>query len=127
MKSMTGFGRVSGQVGTKLSATIAAKSVNHRYLEVSVRLPESLWEFESAVRALAAERFSRGKIDVSVRTQRPPEAAPQVTLNRRVAESLVPQLQAMASDLGLSQVAGGDLLRLPDLIQVDTGDAALDE
>ena len=68
--SMTGFGRASGTLSARYTITVTAKSVNHRFLEVGVRLPEFLWELEPGIRAIASEAFSRGKLDVSVRVQR---------------------------------------------------------
>ena len=68
--SMTGFGRASGALSPRYSVAITGKSVNHRFLEATVRLPEFFWELEPAIRALASEIFSRGKLDISVRVQR---------------------------------------------------------
>ncbi len=48
---------------------VTTKSVNHRFLEVSVRMPEFFWELEPAVRAIASETFSRGKLDISIRVR----------------------------------------------------------
>ena len=68
--SMTGFGRSAGALSPRFHVAVTAKSVNHRFLETSVRLPEYLWELESLVRAIASEAFSRGKLDISIRVQR---------------------------------------------------------
>lgn len=68
MVSMTGFGRCQrrGRLGV---VTVEARSVNHRYLEVSCRLPEGWTALEDPVRALAEQRIRRGKVTVTVNRQ----------------------------------------------------------
>ena len=48
INSMTGFGRAAGAISQRYFVAVTAKSVNHRFLEASVRLPEYLWELEPA-------------------------------------------------------------------------------
>ena len=120
INSMTGFGRVSGAVSPRYFATVTTKSVNHRFLEVSVRLPEYLWELEAPLRAIASETFSRGKVDVSVRVQRTQHPEYNVRINHQIAGTVIPQLKSVAEELGLGHTfTGSDLLRLPDLLQVE--------
>lgn len=119
IRSMTGFGAASGTVGERLSISVSAKSVNHRYLEVFVKLPEFLWEMEPRIRALASDVFNRGKIDVMVRAQRLVEPEYQARVNRRIAQVLVPQLKSLMSEFRVAEsLTPSDLLRLPDLIEV---------
>jgi uncharacterized protein (TIGR00255 family) len=126
--SMTGFGRASGALSARYFATITSKSVNHRYLEVSVRLPEYLWDMESPLRALTSEMFSRGKLDLSVRIQRTQQPDFNVRINTQIADAVVPRLKAIAEELGLgSSLTGSDLMRVPDLLQVEPVDAEITE
>lgn len=127
VNSMTGFGRASATVGERFHVTVTAKSVNHRYLEVSVRLPEFLWDLESQVRAIASETMSRGKIDISVRTQRVKDPEWTVRVDQQIARALVPKLNDLVSEFGLHRMTAGDLLRVPDFIQVDASDSELDD
>jgi len=121
--SMTGFGRAAGALSTRYFVAVTAKSVNHRFLETSVRLPEYLWEAESLIRAIASETFSRGKLDISVRVQRTAQPEYNVRINAQLANTVVPQLKSIAEELGLgSTFSGGDLLRVPDLLQVEAVD-----
>jgi uncharacterized protein (TIGR00255 family) len=120
IQSMTGFGRASGPLSARYTITVTVKSVNHRFLETTVRLPEFFWELEPAIRAIAAEAFSRGKLDVSVRVQRTSQPEYNVRINSQIADTIIPKLRAMAEELGLeTQFSGGDLLRVPDLLQVE--------
>jgi uncharacterized protein (TIGR00255 family) len=117
---MTGFGRASGALSARWFVAVTAKSVNHRYLEVSVRLPEFFWELEPLVRAIAAETFSRGKLDISIRVQRTQQPEYSVRINGQIANSVIPQLKSIAEELGIGgSFSGSDLMRVPDLLQVE--------
>ncbi len=123
---MTGFGRASGALSPRYFATVTAKSVNHRFLEVSVRLPEYMWDMEAPLRALASEFFSRGKVDLSIRIQRTQQPDYSVRINAQIAGTVIPQLRAIAEELGLgSSLTGSDLMRVPDLLQVEPIDAEI--
>ena len=124
--SMTGFGRAAGALSSRYFVAVTAKSVNHRFLETSVRLPEYMWEAESLVRAIASETFSRGKLDISIRVQRTAQPEYNVRINAQLAGTVVPQLKSIAEELGLGTTfSGSDLLRVPDLLQVDAVDAEI--
>lgn len=126
MQSMTGFGRSAGALSARYFATITTKSVNHRFLEVSVRLPEYMWDMEAPLRALAGEFFSRGKVDLSIRIQRTQQPEYNVRINATIANAVIPQLRSIAEELGLgSSLTGSDLMRVPDLLQVEALDAEI--
>jgi uncharacterized protein (TIGR00255 family) len=126
--SMTGFGRAAGALSPRYFATVTTKSVNHRFLEVSVRLPEYMWDMEAPLRAIAAESFSRGKIDVSIRIQRTQQPEYNVRINTQIANTVIPQLRSIAEELGLgATLTGSDLMRVPDFLQVEPLDAEISE
>ncbi|MCH8552453.1 MAG: YicC family protein [Natronospirillum sp.] len=104
--SMTGFARVTGQLaGSPLSIEI--RTVNHRYLEVTPRVPEALRVAEPWLREAARQRLARGKVDVVVRWQQEGGPASDITVN-------LPRLQALrvALDEVAKAVPGG---REPDV------------
>ena len=124
--SMTGFGRASGALSARYFATVTTKSVNHRFLEVSVRLPEYMWDMEAPLRALASEFFSRGKVDLSIRIQRTQQPEYSVRINTQIANTVIPQLKSIGDELGLgTSLTGSDLMRVPDLLQVEAVDAEI--
>lgn len=126
ISSMTGFGRASGALSPRYFATVTTKSVNHRFLEVSVRLPEYMWDMEAPLRALASEFFSRGKVDLSIRIQRTQQPDYNVRINAQIANTVIPQLRSIAEELGLgATLTGSDLMRVPDFLQVETVDAEI--
>lgn len=124
--SMTGFGRAAGALSARYFATVTAKSVNHRFLETSVRLPEYMWDMEAPLRAIAAEVFSRGKLDLSIRIQRTQQPDYSVRINTQIANTVIPQLRSIAEELGLgASLTGSDLMRVPDFLQVEPIDAEI--
>ncbi|HYR27290.1 MAG TPA: YicC/YloC family endoribonuclease [Thermoanaerobaculia bacterium] len=127
IQSMTGFGRASGAISARYFVTVTVKSVNHRFLELGVRLPEYLWDMEAPLRALASEYFSRGKMDVSIRVQRTQQPEYSVRINTAIANQVIPQLKSIAAELGLGSFNGSDLMRVPDLLQVEALDSEVTE
>src|SRR5436853_6536917 len=124
--SMTGFGRAAGALSARYFVAVTAKSVNHRFLETSVRIPDYLWEAEAMVRGLTSETFARGKVDISIRVQRTAQPDYNVRINTQIANTVVPQLRALAEELGLgSTFSGSDLMRVPDLLQVEAIDSEI--
>ncbi len=121
--SMTGFGRAAGAISSRYFVAVTVKSVNHRFLEVSVRLPEYLWELETMLRQLATDTFARGKVDISFRVQRTEQPEYNVRINQDIADNVIPQLRKIAEALGLGHAfTASDLLRIPDLLQVEAVD-----
>lgn len=86
--SMTAFARqeVQSALGT---FTWELRSVNHRYLDISVRLPEELRFIEAQVRALVSRRLKRGKVDCALRYLAPSEAAVKFSLDEQLTRQLV--------------------------------------
>lgn len=124
--SMTGFGRAAGALSARYFATVTTKSVNHRFLEASVRLPEYMWDMEAPLRAIATEVFSRGKLDVSIRIQRTQQPEYNVRINTQIANTVIPQLRSIAEELGLgATLTGSDLMRVPDFLQVEAIEAEI--
>ena len=128
IRSMTGFGRSSGKVGERLLISVLCRSVNHRYLEVSVRLPESLWEVEPMIRNLASKTFNRGKLDVTIRAERLQDPEYEVRLSRNIADRVLPGLRSLLAEYDLdANLTASDLLRIPDLVQVHPRESELEE
>jgi uncharacterized protein (TIGR00255 family) len=126
IQSMTGFGRAAGALSPRYFVTVTTKSVNHRFLEASVRLPEYMWDMEAPLRAIASEVFSRGKVDVSIRFQRTQQPEYSVRINTQIANTVIPQLRSIAEELGLgATLTGSDLMRVPDFLQVEPIEAEI--
>ena len=123
IRSMTAFAAcerpaTGGQLGCELRA------VNHRYLELSLRLPEELRPIEAQLRERVARRVSRGKVDLSFRLR----AAPGARAALAVDEGLLDQLSMLARKLHPKfpdmRIDFVELLRFPGVVQEDAPDAA---
>jgi uncharacterized protein (TIGR00255 family) len=125
IRSMTGFGAAETELlGQKLSVEL--QSVNHRYCEISIRLPRSLSAFELPLRALLQRHFTRGKIHFQALWEGHEDPARRVALDRDRLRAVLADIRSVAKELGLSgQPDLGTLLALPDLWVQDA--AGLDE
>lgn len=116
--SMTGYGRAS-QVLEGKEITFEIRSVNHRFLECSVRTPRTYGYLEEKVRTYLKERVSRGKIDVNLGVVALTGADLRVEANRELAAAYVKELRATGAPLGLiDDLSLSTLLRFPDLFNV---------
>lgn len=122
IRSMTAFARADRHLdGASLAWEI--RSVNHRYLEVNPRLPDSLRALENAVRERCRAKLGRGKVDVTLRHQAD-ETNPEFELN----EALVKQLSQAARRVGdivlhPGQVNPLEVLRFPGVLSAREVDA----
>jgi uncharacterized protein (TIGR00255 family) len=116
MMSMTGFASVVRE-DAAAAVTVTLRAVNHRYLDLQIRVPPSLAALEPGVRAALQKRLSRGRVDVFVGVQHKTPPAVDVTLNLPLVEGLAAALAA-ARERGLVEGAlrPGDLLRLPQAV-----------
>jgi len=97
---MTGFGRAELR-GDTLVVTVEARSVNHRHLDVALRLPRALASLELDARKAVAARLERGRVDVSVQLTTVAGQAPQrVVTDAALAREYVAQARALAAALG---------------------------
>ena len=126
MNSMTGYGKgTAARDGREL--TVELKSVNHRFLDVSMRLPRILSCIEDPLRAAIGRRLSRGHIDVFVNYRNMRSDAKTVRVDAALLSAYVRAAKeantalALTDDLTLSNV-----LRLPDVTEIVTADEDTD-
>jgi uncharacterized protein (TIGR00255 family) len=122
ISSMTAFAR--GEAETPWGSLVwELKSVNHRYLELGLRLPEELRAIEPAVREACSARLNRGKVDVTLRLQLAGAAA-GIEIDeiqaRRVLDSAA-RLRALQP--GLAPIGEADVLRWPGVLKTPSPDA----
>lgn len=118
IRSMTGFGRAAFEFeGTPI--TVEVRTVNHRHLDATVRLPRMLSGLEPAVRKAAQAAFLRGKVDCSV--QLGAESRPQgtVQIDRDLARRYAAFAREWATETGAAEGLGaGELLALPGVARL---------
>ena len=104
LKSMTGYGK--GEATTPFgNFLVEIRSVNHRYGEVSVRMPRSFYPFENDVKRLAGSVLKRGKIDISVQWEETTAAHAVPQLDMAVAHAYYDAYSRLAKELNLPQDA----------------------
>ena len=116
--SMTAFGRFedSGDWG---QATWEIRTVNHRYLEMFIRLPEELRSLENTVRECISAKLGRGKVDCILRYEPADNAVNQIAINTQLANQLVAAAESL-SITGPSSINPVDVLRWPGVIEKET-------
>ena len=100
IKSMTGFGRCEVAENNR-KFTVEMKSVNHRYLDVNIKMPKKLNFFESAIRSELKNYISRVKVDMFISYEDLSENTSCVRYNKELAGEYLKYLRQMAEDFGL--------------------------
>ena len=115
IQSMTGFGRGEA-ANEKYKVTIEMKSVNHRYLDLSVRLPRKLNFYEPAIRNQVKEFAKRGKIDIFVSMEQLQENAESIQYNPQIAAAYLSGISQMADEFSIDgTIQAYQLARFPDV------------
>ncbi len=119
IKSMTGFGRneVSEE---KRKITVEIKSVNHRYLDVNIKMPKKLSFFEATIRTELKKYMQRGKVDVFIAYEDFTESNVCVKYNKELAAEYMSYLEKMAEDFGLdNDIRVSALSRYPEVLTME--------
>lgn len=125
LRSMTGFGRSSETIGD-LSITITLRSVNHRYLEIALRTPESLWELDQEVRSRITRRVQRGKFDVVLRARSDEGSGQRVRVNEQAVRDLRAAAERIDAEMGFSgAIDARSLLGLPGVVELQAEETEL--
>ena len=116
MYSMTGYGKGEAEINGR-SLIVELKSVNHRFLDLSVKLPRALIFAEEVLKKTVAARISRGHIDVFTTYSAPKDQA-DLALNADVAESYLAMSNTLRERFGISDdCTTSALLRIPGVVE----------
>lgn len=127
IKSMTGFGRCE-IVENNRKFTVEMKSVNHRYLDVNIKMPKKLNFFESAIRSELKNYISRGKVDIFITYEDFSESTSGVRYNKEVAEAYLRYLRQMAQEFGLDDdIRVSTLSKYPEVFTMEEQDIDQEE
>ena len=119
IKSMTGFGRCEIQKGSR-KFTVELKSVNHRYLDVNIRMPKKLNFFETAIRTLLKTYANRGKVDIFITYEDLSQSQVSVKYNAALAAEYLKYLKQMAVEFGLeNDIRASTLSRYPEVFTME--------
>ena len=118
IKSMTGFASLTRD-DERGAIAVTIRSVNHRFLDLQLRLPPSIADVEPRLRGLVQKHLARGRVEISVSLQLRQPAAPQVELNEEFAQALAAAVQqARSRGVITGELTASDLLRLPQALSI---------
>ncbi len=119
IKSMTGFGRAE-MVTSERRITVELKSVNHRYLDLSIKMPKKLSFLEGAVRNLLKTYMQRGKVDVYITWEDYTLNTGALKYNRELAGEYLAYLKQISDEFGLEfDVRASTLSRYPEVLTME--------
>lgn len=119
IKSMTGFGRCEVQEAER-KIVVEMKSVNHRYLDVNIKMPKKLNFFEAAIRSELKNYIQRGKVDLFITYEDYTESNVCVKYNKELAAEYFSYLNQMAEDFSLdNDVRVSCLSRYPEVFTME--------
>jgi uncharacterized protein (TIGR00255 family) len=118
IKSMTGFASLTHE-DDRATIGVTVRTVNHRFLDIQLRMPQALADFEPRVRALLQKRLARGRVELAVTVQQRTVTTPTVELNEDFANALSAAIdRARERGLVTGTLTPGDLMRMPQAITV---------
>jgi uncharacterized protein (TIGR00255 family) len=118
IKSMTGFATVTRE-DDRATIGVTVRALNHRYLDLQLRVPQSLAAIESEVRALVGRRVARGRVELNLSLQLRQTPGVDVEFNEDFGRALEAALErARARGLVAGALTPGDLLRMPQAITI---------
>lgn len=123
LRSMTGYATATTRENST-AVTVTLKSVNHRFLDLNLKIPAELDSLESRIKQAIRGKLSRGHVDVSVSLER--EGAVEVHFDRGLVRGYLDAFHRLQEDFGLTQGPdlGALLLKIPGAVTVQAGQAA---
>lgn len=123
IKSMTGFGRYEA-VKDKMKIAVEMRAVNHRYLDISVKIPKKLSNFETAIRTILKEYIQRGKVDVFVSYEDFSETNCSLCYNEALAGEYLKYFRQIADTFQVrDDITVSTLARFPDVFTMQDQEA----
>ena len=118
IKSMTGFGR-SSLIKDGREYQIEIKSVNHRYSDVSVKMPRSISYLEDVAKKSVTSKIKRGKVDVYIAFENNSESSKDIKINKELAKVYIDNLKELAKEENiLANIEVTDISKFPDVLIV---------
>lgn len=116
--SMTGFGCAEA-ADENWAVKVEAKSVNHRYLDIHIRLPRNYSALEEPLRQAVAVGIQRGRVEITVSIEELSEQDRMVKIDRGILTGLYSQWQELQGVLSLPDLTFDHILQIPDLVKVE--------
>ena len=118
IRSMTGYGKGSLSIEGR-EYQVEIKSVNHRYLDINIKIPRTLSYLEEAVKKQISEKIKRGKIDVFITFENNRQEGRNIKINKELAKIYIDQLKELAQEEEiLSNIEVIDIAKFPDVLTI---------
>lgn len=118
MKSMTGFGRANYENDGRMY-NIEIKSVNHRYCDISVKLPRSISYLEEKIKKEIASNISRGKVDISITFENNSSKGRNIKINKELAKIYIQELRELANENNINDnIPVTEISKFPEVLVI---------
>lgn len=118
MKSMTGFGRANYENDGRMY-NIEIKSVNHRYCDISVKLPRNISYLEEKIKKEIALNISRGKVDILINFENSSAKGRDIKINKELAKIYIEELKELANENGINNsIPVTEISKFPEVLVI---------
>jgi len=118
IRSMTGYGKQNLSIEGR-EYQIEIKSVNHRYLDINVKIPKAISYLEETIKKEISNKIKRGKIDVFVSFENNSEEGRKIEINKQLAKLYIEQLKELAQEEKIeSNIEVMDIAKIPDVLTI---------
>ena len=118
MKSMTGYGK-SILAKEKREYQVEIKTVNHRYLDISIKMPKILSYLEEQIKKEISSKIKRGKVDVFITFENNSEEGKNIKINKELAKVYINELRQLADEENLTkEIPVMEIAKLPDILSI---------
>ena len=118
IRSMTGYGKASLSVEGR-EYQVEIKSVNHRYLDINIKMPRTLGYLEETIKKQISEKIKRGKIDVFITFENNSQEGKDIKINKELAKIYINQLRELAQEENISSnIEVIDIAKFPDVLTI---------
>lgn len=120
IKSMTGFGK-SSLIFEDREYQVEIRSVNHKYLDISIKMPRILSYLEDEVKKEISSKIKRGKIDISIIFNNESLDGRNISINKEIATLYINELRKLAVDTNINQnIEVIEIAKMPDVLKIQT-------
>ncbi len=118
IRSMTGYGKQSLSIDGR-EYQIEIKSVNHRYLDINIKMPKTLSYLEDTIKKEISEKIKRGKIDVFITFENNSQEGKNIKINKELAKLYIDQLKELAQEEKISSnIEVIEIAKFPDILTI---------
>ena len=119
IRSMTGYGKGSLSIDGR-EYQVEIKSVNHRYLDINIKMPKTLGYLEEQIKKEISEKIKRGKIDVFITFENNSQEGKNIKINKELAKIYINQLKELAEEENISSnIEVIDIAKFPDVLTIE--------